>query len=139
CVLRHRVTHLHPMPSRITRNSHRPRASDRTMVASEATSSLAALLNSTAASPAAEKLTRMNNKPNFSREVETSVGWISRKKSRLRSRRSGCAYLSSPDNWEPITGRALYDNHNKDLKNLFRSAAISASIRPGPLQYLYVA
>jgi hypothetical protein len=47
------------------------------MVASEATSSLAALLNSTAASPAAEKLTRMNNKPNFSREVETSVGWIS--------------------------------------------------------------
>src|SRR5436305_1427120 len=76
CVLRHRVTHLHPMPSRITRNSHRPRASDRTMVASEATSSLAALLNSTAASPAAEKLTRMNNKPNFSRELETSVGWI---------------------------------------------------------------
>jgi hypothetical protein len=58
------------------------------MVASEATSSLAALLNSTAASPAAEKLTRMNNKPNFSRELETSVGWISRKKSRLRSRRS---------------------------------------------------
>jgi len=28
----------HVMPSRITRNSHRPRASDRTMVASEATS-----------------------------------------------------------------------------------------------------
>jgi hypothetical protein len=34
---------LHVMPSRITRNSHRPRASDRTMVASEATTSLAAL------------------------------------------------------------------------------------------------
>jgi len=50
CVPRHRVTHFHPMPSRITRNSHRPRASDRTMVASEATSSLATLLNSTAAS-----------------------------------------------------------------------------------------
>ena len=29
---------LHVMPPRITRNSHRPRASDRTMVASEATS-----------------------------------------------------------------------------------------------------
>src|SRR5207245_379582 len=33
---------LHVMPSRITRNSLRPRASDRTMVASEATTSLAA-------------------------------------------------------------------------------------------------
>jgi hypothetical protein len=36
------------------------------MVASEATSLLAAPLNSTPASPAAEKLTRMDNKPNFS-------------------------------------------------------------------------
>ena len=40
------------------------------MVASEATNSLAALSNSTAASPAAEKLTRMDNKPNFSSEVK---------------------------------------------------------------------
>jgi hypothetical protein len=70
CVPRHRVTHLHPMPSRITRNSHRPRASDRTMVASEATISLAALSNSMASSPSAEKLTRMDNEPNFSREVK---------------------------------------------------------------------
>jgi hypothetical protein len=61
---------LHVMPSRITRNSHRPRASDRTMVASEATSSLAALLNSTASSPSAEKLMSMDNKPNFSRAVK---------------------------------------------------------------------
>ena len=60
---------LHVMPSRITRNSHRPRASDRTMVASEATSSLAALSNSMASSPSAEKPTRMD-KPNFSREVK---------------------------------------------------------------------
>jgi hypothetical protein len=57
------------------------------MVVSEATSSLAALSNSMAPSPSAKTLTRMDNKPNFSREVETSVGWISRKKSRLRSRR----------------------------------------------------
>jgi hypothetical protein len=40
------------------------------MVASEATSSLAALSNSMASSPSAEKLTRMDNKPNFSREVK---------------------------------------------------------------------
>jgi hypothetical protein len=31
------------------------------------------------------------------------------------------------------------DNPNKDLKNLFKSAAISASTRPGPLQDFYVA
>ena len=39
-------------------------------------------------------------------------------------------------NRERITVRGLNDNHNKDLKNLFKSAAISASTRPGPLQRL---
>ena len=42
-------------------------------------------------------------------------------------------------NRERITVRGLNDNHNKDLKNLFKSAAISASARPGPLQDFYVA
>jgi transposase len=42
-------------------------------------------------------------------------------------------------NPERITVRGLNDNHNKDLKNLFKSAAISASTRPGPLQDFYVA
>ncbi len=37
-------------------------------------------------------------------------------------------------NRERITVRGLNDNHNQDLKNLFKSAAISASTRPGPLQ-----
>ena len=36
-------------------------------------------------------------------------------------------------NRERITVRGLNDNHNKDVKNLFKSAAISASTRPGPL------
>ena len=40
---------------------------------------------------------------------------------------------------ERITVRGLNDNHNKDLKNLFKSAAISASTRPGPLHDFYVA
>jgi hypothetical protein len=44
------------------------------MVASEATSSLAALLNSTAASPSAEKLTRMDNKAKFLQRSETFSG-----------------------------------------------------------------
>src|SRR5947207_6413020 len=42
-------------------------------------------------------------------------------------------------NRERITVRGLNDNHNKDLKNLLKSAAISASTRPGPLQDFYVA
>ena len=84
---------LHVMPSRITRNSHRPRASDRTMVASEATSPLAALLNSTASSPSAEKLTRMDNKAKLLQRSETTVGWISRKN--LHSGRDGAFFLTS--------------------------------------------
>ena len=35
--------------------------------------------------------------------------------------------------------RGLNDNHNRDLKNLFKSAAISASTRPGPLRDFYLA
>ena len=42
-------------------------------------------------------------------------------------------------NRERITVRGLNDNHNKDLTNVFKSAAISASTRPGPLHDFYVA
>ena len=42
-------------------------------------------------------------------------------------------------NRERITVRGLNDNQNKDVKNLFKSAAISASTRPGPLRDFYVA
>jgi transposase len=42
-------------------------------------------------------------------------------------------------NRERITVRGLSDNHNKDVKNLFKGAAISASTRPGPLHDFYVA
>jgi transposase len=42
-------------------------------------------------------------------------------------------------NRERITVRGLNDNYNKDLKNLFKGAAISASTRPGPLHDFYVA
>src|SRR5438874_13629133 len=42
-------------------------------------------------------------------------------------------------NRERITVRGLSDNHNHDLKHLFKSAAISASNRPGPLRDFYVA
>ncbi len=42
-------------------------------------------------------------------------------------------------NRERITVRGLSDNYNKDLKNLFKGAAIAASTRPGPLHDFYVA
>jgi hypothetical protein len=35
-------------------------------------------------------------------------------------------------NRERMTVRGLNGNHNRDLKNLFKGAAISASTRPGP-------
>jgi transposase len=42
-------------------------------------------------------------------------------------------------NRERMTVRGLNDNYNRDLKNLFKSAAISASTRPGPLRDFYLA
>ena len=42
-------------------------------------------------------------------------------------------------NRERITVRGLNDNHNKDVKSIFKSAAISASTRPGPLHEFYMA
>ena len=42
-------------------------------------------------------------------------------------------------NRERITVRGLNDNHNRDVKYLFKSAAISASTRPGPLHDFYLA
>jgi hypothetical protein len=71
---------LHVMPSRITRNSHRPRASDRTMVALK--------------HHLACRSFRLDGRATISREThdngqqakllqgnETTVGWISRNKS----------------------------------------------------------
>src|ERR1700757_1719532 len=42
-------------------------------------------------------------------------------------------------NRERVTVLGLNENHNHDLKNIFKSAAISASTRPGPFQEFYAA
>ena len=42
-------------------------------------------------------------------------------------------------NRERIRVRGLSDNYHRDLKNLFKSTAISASTRPGPLRDFYLA
>lgn len=41
-------------------------------------------------------------------------------------------------NRERISVRGLSDNYNRDLKNVFKSTAISASTRPGPLRDFYL-
>jgi hypothetical protein len=42
-------------------------------------------------------------------------------------------------NRERVTVLGLNQNHNHDLKNIFKSAAVSASTRPGPFQEFYAA
>ena len=42
-------------------------------------------------------------------------------------------------NRERMSVRGLSDNHNPEVKNLFKGAAISASTHPGPLYDFYVA
>ena len=79
---------FHVMPSRITRNSYRPRASYRTMVASEATSALAALSKLDSMSPSAEETHENGQQAKLLQRSETTVGWISRNYLDLRSRRN---------------------------------------------------
>jgi transposase len=54
---------------------------------------------------------------------------------RFRAKRQLWAYSG----FAVITVRGWNDNHNKDVKSLFKSAALSASTRPGPWQDFYVA
>ena len=56
---------------------------------------------------------------------------------RFRTKRQLWAYSGFAV--ERMTVRGLNDNHNRDLKNLFKSAAISASTHPGPLRDFYLA
>jgi hypothetical protein len=78
---------LHVMPSRITRNSHRPRASDRTVVALKHHLACRSLKPDGRVTIGRE--THEDGQPSkLIPGNESTVGWISRKKSFLRSRRS---------------------------------------------------
>src|SRR6266568_2604279 len=78
---------FHVMPPRITRNSHRPRASDRTMVDTLNHHSLVALQLDGIATDKAEKLMRIKSQDSSQRSLWT-VGWMSKNKPRLRSRQN---------------------------------------------------
>jgi len=81
---------LHAMPPRITRNSDRPRASDRTMV--DTISPACRVFQTRRHCHHQQDPRRMDNRPNLQRN-ETRVGWISRKES--RSGRGGAFFLTS--------------------------------------------
>jgi hypothetical protein len=85
---------LHVMPPRITRNSHRPRASDRTMVDTLKHQSRLPLLQTRwHRHHQQRKLTRMGNKPNFSREVK--LQWAGSRETISTSGRGGVFFLTS--------------------------------------------
>ena len=78
---------LHAMPPRRTRNSHRPRASDRTMVDLKHQFGLPLFRTRWHRHHLLRKLMSMGNSPNLSRETNSS-GLDLEKESRLRSRRN---------------------------------------------------
>src|SRR2546428_9390556 len=79
---------LHAMPSRITRNSYRPRASDRTMVATENTSPACRVFQTRwHRHHQQRKLTRMDNKSQTSSGKPNQSGLDLEKTISLRSRR----------------------------------------------------
>ena len=84
---------LHVMPPRITRNSHRPRASDRTMVASEATSLACRSLQLDSIVTISRAIHEHGQQAKLLQRSETTVGWISRKT--LHSGRGGAFFLTS--------------------------------------------
>jgi hypothetical protein len=84
----------HAMPPRITRNSHRPRASDRTMVNAESPVSLAALTNSTA-SPRHRGNLREWTTSQTSPGKQTYLQWAGSRDTISLSGRSGVFFLTS--------------------------------------------
>src|ERR1700678_262430 len=75
------------MPSRKTRNSHRPRASDRTMVASDAPDLLAALSNPSASVTSSRETHEHGQQTKLLQRSKPESGLDLEKESRLRSRR----------------------------------------------------
>jgi len=83
----------HVMPSRITRNSHRPRASDRTMVACEHQFACRSLKLDGIVTISRETH-EDGQHANLLQRSETTVGWISR--NNLHSDRGGALSPSAP-------------------------------------------
>ena len=70
-----------------------------------------------------------------------SVYSVWRSPLRGRDKRRVMQIASRPDCMTSIfySDAGNNDNHNRELKNLFKSAAVSASTRPGPLRDFYLA
>ena len=84
---------LHAMPPRITRNSHRPRASDRTMVDLEHQFGLPLFRTRWHRHHPRRKLMSMGNRPSFSREAQFQ--WAGSRETNLASGRGRTFFLTS--------------------------------------------
>ncbi len=84
---------LHAMPPRITRNSHRPRASDRTMVDLEYQFGLPLCRTRWHRHHPRRKLMSMGNRPSFSREAQ--LQWAGSRETNLASGRGRTFFLTS--------------------------------------------
>lgn len=84
---------LHAMPPRITRNSHRPRASDRTMVDLEHQFGLPLFRTRWHRHHPRRKLMSMGNRPSFSREAQ--LQWAGSRETNLASGRGRTFFLTS--------------------------------------------
>jgi hypothetical protein len=85
---------LHVMPPRRTRNSHRPRASDRTMVDLEQQSGLPPSRTRWHRHHPRRKLMSMGNRPSFSREAK--LQWAGSREKNLASGRGRTFFLDIP-------------------------------------------
>ena len=84
---------LHVMPPRRTRNSHRPRASDRTMVDLEHQFGLPLFRTRWHRHHPRRKLMSMGNRPSFSREAK--LQWAGSREKNLASGRGRTFFLTS--------------------------------------------
>ncbi len=84
---------FHAMPPRITRNSHRPRASDRTMVDLEHQFGLPLFRTRWHRHHPRRKLMSMGNRPSFSREAQ--LQWAGSRETNLASGRGRTFFLTS--------------------------------------------
>ena len=84
---------LHAMPPRITRNSHRPRASDRTMVDLEHQFGLPLFRTRWHRHHPRRKLMSMGNRPSFSRQAQ--LQWAGSRETNLASGRGRTFFLTS--------------------------------------------
>ena len=130
---------LHAMPPRITRNSHRPRASDRTMVDLEHQFGLPLFRTRWHRHHPRRKLMSMGNRPSFSREAQ--LQWAGSRETNLASGRGRTFFLTSLfieliDSERSQNYTCLYECHLPDLKTAIHYARNRLWIQLMPFRFV---